>query len=269
MTWYEAPLTTLAFCWRLARRDGVVLGLTSHDRDLTLGGLLYLATPGMNPSAIEKSAQLGGASVSLTGALTAGAITAADLETGRWDGARLSLYGVNWEAPEDAPLLLMRGSLGSVSMQGAAFEVELNGPEAALSAPLTETTSPECRATLGDKRCRIDLAGRSIVTRVTGGDDILIDVDDLLEVQAYGQGCLRWLDGSNAGLEAQLVTNSSSTITLAEPPPTMPQIGDRMIITQGCDRRFTTCINRFENARNFRGEPHLPGNDLLVRYATG
>jgi uncharacterized phage protein (TIGR02218 family) len=267
--WYEAPLTTLAFCWRLARRDGIVLGLTSHDRDLNLGGLLYQATPGMNPSAIEKSARPGGASVSLSGALSSGAITAADLETGRWDGALLTLYAVNWQSPEDAPHVLMRGALGSVMLKGSAFEVELLGPDAALQAPLTETTSPECRATLGDKRCRVDLAGRSVIARVTGGDDIVISVDQTLEPGTYGQGRLRWLDGANAGLEAQVLANTSGGVTLAEPPATAPRISDRLMITQGCDRRFSTCTGRFANAANFRGEPHLPGNDLLLRYATG
>jgi uncharacterized protein len=34
------------------------------------------------------------------------------------------------------------------------------------------------------------------------------------------------------------------------------------------DQRFSTCVSRFANALNFRGEPHLPGNDLLTRYAS-
>ena len=42
--------------------------------------------------------------------------------------------------------------------------------------------------------------------------------------------------------------------------------GSRVEITQGCDKRFATCVARFSNAVNFRGEPHLPGNDLLTRY---
>ena len=48
--WLQGDLTTLAFCWRLVRRDGVALGFTSHDRDLEIGSFLYRATPGMMPS---------------------------------------------------------------------------------------------------------------------------------------------------------------------------------------------------------------------------
>jgi uncharacterized phage protein (TIGR02218 family) len=267
--WYQAPLTTLAFCWRLARRDGVTLGFTSHDRDLTLGGLLYRATPGMIPSAIEKSASLAPDTVSISGVLSAGAITAADLEAGRWDGAQLSLFAVNWEAPDDAPARLLRGTLGAVSIKGEAFEVELNGPTAALDAPLTEATSPECRATLGDKRCRVDLAGRSVVARLVVADDIILSLDQALPVGAFAQGRLQWLDGENAGGEAMILANEAGAITLAESPPLSPNPGDRVQITHGCDRRFTTCVGRFANAPNFRGEPHLPGNDLLLRYASG
>src|SRR3546814_17889351 len=50
----DGDLTTIALCWRLERRDGVTIGLTTHDRDLMSGGLLHRAAPGMTPSAIQR-----------------------------------------------------------------------------------------------------------------------------------------------------------------------------------------------------------------------
>ncbi len=44
-------------------------------------------------------------------------------------------------------------------------------------------------------------------------------------------------------------------------------IGDTFRVTAGCDKRFATCRNRFANAVNFRGLPHVPGNDFVVSYA--
>src|SRR3546814_5169312 len=52
--WLRAEVVTLAWCWRLARRDGVVIGFTSQDRDLVIGGLAYRAAPGMKPSRSEE-----------------------------------------------------------------------------------------------------------------------------------------------------------------------------------------------------------------------
>nr|WP_258893257.1 phage BR0599 family protein [Sphingomonas sp. SUN019] len=40
--------------------------------------------------------------------------------------------------------------------------------------------------------------------------------------------------------------------------------GGRM--TEGCDKSVATCAGRFANVANFRGEPYLPGIDLLTRY---
>ncbi|MES2493491.1 MAG: phage BR0599 family protein [Pseudomonadota bacterium] len=43
--------------------------------------------------------------------------------------------------------------------------------------------------------------------------------------------------------------------------------GIRVSLREGCDRTIATCSNRFGNGVNFRGEPYLPGNDLITRYA--
>jgi hypothetical protein len=37
-------------------------------------------------------------------------------------------------------------------------------------------------------------------------------------------------------------------------------------LVEGCDKSLATCATRFANMVNFRGEPYLPGIDLLTRY---
>mgnify|MGYP003352938534 CR=1 FL=1 len=48
-------ISSIALCWRIERRDGVTVALTDHDEDLTVGGLVYRAAPGMTPSAIVRA----------------------------------------------------------------------------------------------------------------------------------------------------------------------------------------------------------------------
>ena len=43
-------------------------------------------------------------------------------------------------------------------------------------------------------------------------------------------------------------------------------VGLRVRLREGCDRTIATCTSRFGNAVNFRGEPFLPGNDMLAQY---
>ena len=45
------------------------------------------------------------------------------------------------------------------------------------------------------------------------------------------------------------------------------EIGNTFDIFAGCDKRFETCQVKFANAANFRGFPHIPGHDTIIRYA--
>lgn len=268
MAWFEDDLTALAFCWRLQRADGVALGFTSHDRDLALEGLTYRAAPGMVPSAVERSTSLDGTAVDLRGALTSDLITADDIDAGRWDGARLELRAVDTTDPQSDPILLAKGELGAIESDGHGFSTELRGQARVLDRPIVEETSPECRAVLGDKRCRVDMAGRRPIARVTGTTGTQVSVDaDLGADGLYAWGSLRFLDGENAGLSIQLLGSDAGSVELREEPWRTPAIGTMVELSHGCDKRLATCSARFANAANFRGEPHLPGNDLLVRYA--
>lgn len=264
--WFEAPLTTLAFCWRLDRQDGVTLGFTSHDQPLRLGGLAYRATPGMVPSALERTSGLDAGSVQLRGAITSQAIRADDLVAGRWDRARLQLWAVDWQAPDTDPLLLVRGHLGRVDLADDQFSVELIGAPALLDQPATPTTTPQCRARLGDRQCRVDMAGRTMLAQALSqsGAEIVLDRD--LPAGAFVFGRLRWADGPMAGGADQIIAQAERHVTLVDAPALDWTGPVPVLLTQGCDRRLTTCATRFGNAVNFRGEPHLPGNDLLLRY---
>jgi uncharacterized phage protein (TIGR02218 family) len=267
-TMLARALTTLAFCWRLERRDGVALGFTSHDRDLVIGGLRYRAAPGMVPSAIELSDGFEADPLSVSGALTSDAIRAGDLAAGRWDGAAVQVFLVDWEAPDGAAAPVARGALGEIRMRGNGFETELKGPAAMLERPAVELTSPDCRARLGDKRCRVDMAPRTRLTRVAA----VIDEETIEAAAAaagenlYAYGRLRWITGANSGLDSAILASAGTRLSLREAPPAPAAAGDLVELAEGCDRRFATCTGRFGNAANFRGEPHLPGNDLLTRY---
>lgn len=264
----DAEVTTLAFCWRLERRDGVCLGFTTHDRDLVVGGLRYRSTPGMLPSAIALSDGFDQDTLDVEGALTSDAITPEDLAAGRWDGAAVAIFLIDWTVPEGEQLQLARGEIGDISITGSGFAAELKGPTAALDRPVVEQTSPECRAQLGDKRCRVDMATRVRVTRIAAVvADGVIDVEEAsAETNAYSYGRIRWISGPNSGLARPLLSSAGAQLTLREPPPFAPAVGDLVEIAEGCDKALATCRDRFANAVNFRGEPHLPGNDLLTRY---
>lgn len=266
----DKELTTLAFCWRIERRDGVALGFTSHDRDIARDGLLFRAAPGMLPSAIGLSTGFEADRIDVEGALTSDAVRAEDLACGRWDGAAIEILLIDWEDVNAAPMRLVQGELGDVARRRGGFVAELRGLAARLERAVVEQTSPECRAQLGDWRCRVDMAGRVRVTRVLAVQESgRIEVASAATGNAYAYGRIRWLSGRNSGLSCGIFASAGTVLALREPPCFAAAPGDLVEIAEGCDRSLTTCASRFGNAANFRGEPHLPGTDLLTRYASG
>jgi uncharacterized phage protein (TIGR02218 family) len=265
MTLGEGELTTLTFCWTIERRDGAGLGLTSHDRALVMGGTSYRPSPGITPAAVRMRSGLEPQSGEVEGALSDAALSERDLEAGRWDGARMSLFAVDWQQPDGERLALVSGGLGPVTIKDGAFAAELVGAADALSAPVCPETSPECRAELGDRSCRVDLAGRRESFAVTAVEGERVTLDRVVgERFLFGEACV--LDGANGGWRSRMIGVVNCDIVLRDVPLFDLPAGVRVRLTEGCDKRFETCRTRFANSANFRGEPHLPGNDLLTRY---
>lgn len=267
--WLRGELIALTWCWRLSRRDGVTIGLTSHDRDLVIAGLPYRAAPGMKPSAIETSDSLDVQTMDIEGAIASNAIAAEDLDAGRWDGADLVLFVTDWTDPEAAPVVVARGSLGAVERHGTTFAAELQGVARMLDRPVCPATSPSCRAMLGDPACRVDLAPRTHARRVVAVDGRSVTLDSPVAARAMAFGELVWLEGAACGLASPVVSEDGAVLTLAEMPPRLSALPLRVRLVEGCDKQLSTCRDRFANAVNFRGEAHLPGNDLLTRYPGG
>ncbi|MEG3163791.1 DUF2163 domain-containing protein [Sphingomonas sp. PB2P19] len=266
MTWLAQELATIALCWRIERRDGVAVGLTAHDRDLVVDGLLHRAAPGMTPSAIQRSGGLEADTMDVAGALTSGAIGEADLLAGRWDGARVAVFAVDWTDVANR-VDLGEGTIGAVELTADGFTAELRGASAALDRTVVEETSPECRAAIGDRRCRVAMAGRRRFARVVSCEGRVVTVDAVEAVaDAYGGGLLRWFGGANSGLESAVARSDGAVVTLRTVPGFAVVAGVLVEIIEGCDKSLATCGTRFGNVLNFRGEPYLPGIDLLTRY---
>ena len=261
----EGELTSMTLCWRLERRDGAGLALTSHDERVVSEGISFAPAPGMVPASITRSLGLDGDSGEVAGALTADALDEQDLALGRWDGAAVQLSVADWADETAEPLLLLGGEIGTVAIDGSGFTADLRGAAAGLEQPVCPATSAECRAQFGDKHCRVDLAGRTVTATVTAmnGGELTLDraVDD-----RFVLGRLRYMSGANCGLTTVILAASETEVQVRDLPRALVEVGCRVQLREGCDKRFQTCVSRFGNAANFRGEPHLPGNDLLTRY---
>ena len=267
--------TTLATCWRVARADGLVLGFTDHDRNLVFGGVTYLAQGGMSGTAWARTLGLSVDTLEVVGALTNATLTEADLAAGLWDNADLSIWSVDWS---DTTILLQlfAGSLGEISRGRNAFRAEMRGLAHALGQDVGRVYARTCGAALGDARCTVNLevaAFKSTGTVATIAANRLIGASGLGAFASglFSGGTVQWLTGANAGLGTGVFAHVVDTlvrIELVERAARVIAVGDTFVIRAGCDKLAATCASRFANLVNFRGFPHLPGNDAAFTYVT-
>jgi len=268
-TFFASALDNAATWWRIYRRDGVALGLTSHDRDLWFDGICHRAAPGMVPSAIRLNAGIGTDSAEVTGALSHDAVSAADLIAGRFDGAAVEIGLVDWENLERASLY--HGEIGPVWEEAGAFGADLLSAKAILDTDLVPRTSPTCRAEFCGPGCGLSSASHTHELSITAiaPDAGHIAWTEGLDPALAAHGSLRWLDGPSAGARMEITRTDETGVTLDRSLDPSTPIGTRVLVREGCDHTFASCSGRFRNGANFRGEPFLPGNDLIARYPTG
>jgi len=270
-------LTTLCRAWAITRQDGVAFGFTDHDNELSFEGITFRAESGLTASALAQSTGLSVDNTEALGALSDAAVREDDIEAGRFDGAEVRAWLVNWADP-DTRWLQFRGTIGEIRRAGGAFRAELRGLTEALNRPLGRIYQKPCTAVLGDGACRFDVTQpgyryEGAADRVRDGRvfewDGLVGFDD----SWFQRGRLDVLTGGSAGLWGMIKRDSTGDgvrrIELWEAIRGGLSDGDTLRLTVGCDKRFDTCRLRFDNLLNFQGFPDLPGDDWVMAYPNG
>ena len=269
----QGEVLSLATCWKLTREDGTVMGFTDHDVDLTYNGVTYQADTGFTPTDIDSSAALNVDNLEVAGLLTSTSIQDADIEAGLYDNAQVEIFLLRWdEAPTFASgaVILRRGYIGEIRLREGQFVAEVRGLTEALQQTVGDLYGPACRADLGDARCQVSLAAftkSGTVSAVTDRRDFTSSLTSDPDGW-FDYGLLTWTSGANSGysMEVKRYTQSGGRFELQLKMPYDVQPGDGFNVYAGCDKTLTTCRDRFANVINFRGEPHLPGMDELMRF---
>ncbi|MFK7754232.1 MAG: DUF2163 domain-containing protein [Sedimentitalea sp.] len=268
----ETGVTTLCRCWAIVRRDGETFGFTDHDRTLVFDGVEFRADTGLSALAVQQATGLSVDNTEALGALSDASVREDDIEAGRFDGAEVQAWLVNWADP-DVRWLQFRGSIGEIQRSNGAFRAELRGLTEALNKPLGRVYQKPCTAVLGDAQCGFDLntEGYSQSREV----DVILDSRRFewadmpgFEPGWFQRGRLNVLSGDAAGLWGMVKQDrfdgNVRQIDLWEPLRGVIAPGDLVRLDAGCDKRLETCRLKFNNILNFQGFPDIPGEDWMM-----
>jgi uncharacterized phage protein (TIGR02218 family) len=265
----DSGATSLAQCWKLVTA-GETLGFTDHDEPLSFDGLTYGAHTGFTGSEIESGLGLQVDNLDVGGALSSSRLSEAKLRAGEYDNAEVEIWLVNWQDVSQR-LLLRKGHLGEVSHGDIGFTAELRGLAHVLNQPKGRLFQHHCDAVVGDARCGVDLGQpqfRGVSTVALPESNRRFTATGLASFADhwFTRGVVTWTSGNNVGRVAQVKAHRQTVIELWQQMSDNIHPGDTFAITAGCDKSFATCKAKFANTLNFRGFPHMPGNDFVTSY---
>ena len=252
--------TTLCYCWRIERADGLILGFTDHDLDLVVDGTTYLATTGITTTKMVQRLGLSVDNLDIEGAIDDDSLTTEDIERGLYDNATVEIRIVNWSDPTQFDLAA-RGSFGNARMVESGFEVEFRSLSQRLNQPTGRTYQRTCDAKLGDARCKFVITPVSVTVVAVSGNVITISATSQPN-DWFSLGKL--VDAT--GAEHKIKTHIGSRILLWETPVLPPGVGTTVVLTPGCRQTIEVCNAKFSNSANFKGFPQVPGNDAQMSY---
>jgi uncharacterized phage protein (TIGR02218 family) len=262
-------LLEIATCWKLTPRAAspvaASIGATNHTRDLVLSGhpgVVFRASGGLLPSAIDTETGQESAGLNLTAVFDDELLTEEALAAGDWHGALLEIFWVRYTDLRLGELVHFAGLLGDVKILGQLADAAARPLTAAARLRVGRTTSARCDVkSFGDERCKFNLAPLTrsgTVTSVTGGSREVFRASALAVTYTYADGRVLWLTGDNAGRASNVKAWEAGVkeITLHQALPRPIQAGDTFTAIEGCARTPAACTER-NNIVNFRGFPFI------------
>ncbi len=267
----DQDANTLVWCAKIARADGVDIGFTEHDVTLNIGGLDYVPTAGVNLTAFAASTALAVDNAEVSAFFDSDLITEKDLIGGAYDDAKLTVFMVDWQQPNNGNVVISDGHIGEVSTADLSFTAEFRSLAQRLQQRVGRKVGIECDVgRVGDIRCKVDMAPFTHVTTVTGlstGRFFFIDLPGT-DPLYLNDGILTFTntDGRNTQRPFMIQDwdNTTQGLRLAANVIDPIQVGDTLTVSAGCDKRSDTCKTKFNNYVNFQGFPHVPGRDSVL-----
>ena len=271
---FSQALLKVALLVKLEPNNLPPVGFTNHDKNVVLDGVLYSAELGMTPAQTEAKA---GGSVSNTdfvGIIDSESLSDALLDAGAYDGAFVTVSIYDWGAKPDTALTVLTGYLGAVERGEHAFTAEVRSLATRINQELGNYYGRLCRVPLGSPECGIDLANFTSDALVSSrsGTRVELEVADSSgfaeTADFYARGFLEVQGGKYDQVRWPISEHSGSVIILSPTPPRDDFLapGDLIALTAGCRKTTTACSGKFGNIVNFRGFPHMVGDDFLTRY---
>ncbi len=189
----------------------------------------------------EAATGIAASSSDVAGGFSSEVIAEEDLAAGRFDGARVELFLVNWRTPPQYVLLAVR-EVGEVTRSGGQFTAELRSLANRLDQPQGRLFNRRCDAALGDSRCGVDLTdftGQGAILAMADRSHLIVSGLASFAAGFFDQGSLRFASGERAEIEGiRVLVDGTVQLSLWLPMERDVAGGEAVTAIAGCDKRF-------------------------------
>jgi uncharacterized phage protein (TIGR02218 family) len=279
----RGDVTSIAICWCIEKGNGEFIRGTEHDEKIVIDPTgespesdlvgFYPAGANIRGSTVQAGTEMAPDNMSVDGAIPTTTdyidVTVADIEAGLLNQAPVTVFFVNWQAPNDGFVIMKRGYLGEIARDSdGKYSTEVRGLAQLLAQVFVETFGVTCSVKrFGDERCKLDVTPYTFtgtVTAVTNRKAFTTDLS-LSPYPDFRGAEFRFDTGANADYTREA---KSGAFTFWDAFPNDVEPGDSFTVIQACPRTIEAC-KQFGNIVNFRGYGvFIPGIDALAKGPT-
>ncbi len=259
-------VSSFVTCWRIKLMNNKLLCFTDGDQDILFEKETYICGNYFTPKTITSSNELAQDNFKLSGIIDGKIITKDALLNGDFTDSYVEIFLLNLFDSSLKKNILKTGWLGEIKCYQDNFIAEIYSLGYKTNNVIGVCYSNTCRAEFGDQYCKVNKAKYLMNGEVTILAEKNSFIDELrTEPEDYfTRGIITFISGINKGRSYTVNEFRNNKITLNYIIELEIAIGDQYQLIAGCDKSIYTCINKFNNAINFRGEPYIPSRHQLV-----
>jgi uncharacterized phage protein (TIGR02218 family) len=263
---------SMARCFRIKLKDNSIIAFTEHRSELKIGNVLY--KPGCSfeeNSGLRAFSDMTSNSYGVVSIFDGVNIKKDEVFLGKFDGAEVNVFMVNYDHPEYGSISIISGFVDSLEISGEKIYFSVAGIMSVLEKTIGDVYSPLCRAKFCDKKCSLaaqDYTFYGAIASVASEIEFHSEDSPIKDkaIDYFKYGYITFVDGKNAGSSVEIKQSSLGDIVLNISPVNVMEIGNQFRLVAGCDKKFSSCGGKFGNAINFRGEPNLPRTTKVYKF---
>lgn len=273
-TVFEINAETSAFtAYTSGGRARLTFGLTNIDQNIEFEGVTYYADVGIMPSQMRTLVDMAVSDFDATGVYTDQInISRADIVAGKLNNAEYEVFQVDYSSTGSGKAIFGFGRLGDMKLERNAYVAEFRSLSELLKQDTLRVTSADCPYDLYDsQKCKVAVASYTASGTIQSATDRqnFVGTTSTESDGWYTNGWFIFTSGENAGYEFEVKNYTSGGVfELYDAPPFAVVSSISYEVRAGCDKSFTGthgCKTKFDNATNFGGHPHLPGQARLTK----